>query len=241
MANTDTSPTANDSRWEPLSLQAKILLPLSIIFAVYVLLLLPSGFALGDPLWGGSAVMGTLPYEYIAFFMVLLLPRAYKYGAFATPDADEKPTLSNTAAPLAFAVTLLGAHWIGAYQHALMGQAALFPNIFFAIRLLATALVGASGLELGKSYDRVTEPDALITTGPYSMVRNPIYTSYLLLFGSTLLTLQCYAPLAVLLVVTAYYYSQRIGEEEKILQETFGKDFEQYKEQVPWRVLPFLY
>lgn len=55
------------------------------------------------------------------------------------------------------------------------------------------------------------------------------------------MTLEAYLPLAVLLAVTAFYYDKRIGEEEQVLNDTFGKDFEKYKAQVPWRVLPFLY
>ena len=228
-----------DDRWAPLSIQAKVLLPLQIVAGVYILLGLPSGLASGQLL--GFEAMGTLPYEYFVFFSVLLLPRAYKYGEFDKPDTTETPTFGAIAAPLAFATSLVGAHWIAAYQHTMTGQEFLAPGIFLVIRILATALVAASGLELGKSYDRVTEPDELVKTGPYSIVRNPIYTSYFFFFGSTLLTLQSYAPLAVLLAVTAVYYDIRIGEEEEILAETFGQDFEEYKQQVPSRIFPFLY
>lgn len=135
-----------DQRWTPLSLQDKILLPLQIIAGAYILLVLPADIALGQPLAGLEA-MGTLPYEYVVFFSLLLLPRAYQYGSFDVPDPNETRTFDNTAAPVAFAASLVGAHWIGAYQHAATDAAFFVPVIFLAIRLVATALVAVSGLE----------------------------------------------------------------------------------------------
>jgi len=89
MVNQDTIPSDkdddddDDDRWTPLSWTAKVLLPIQLVLSIYMLLLLPSGLALGKIC--GAQVMGTLPYEYLAFFSLLLMPRAYKYGKFAKP------------------------------------------------------------------------------------------------------------------------------------------------------------
>lgn len=100
--------------------------------------------------------------------------------------------------------------------------------------------MGISGYTLGKSYDRVTCPDTLVQEGPYALVRHPIYTAYLFLFGSTLLTLRAFGSCLVFLTVASLFYHNRMNSEDEILAETFGNYFEVYKKRVPWRLVPFI-
>jgi len=117
----------------------------------------------------------------------------------------------------------------------------LFPQTLQMIRWCAVMLVAAAGRSLGKSYDRVTRPDTLVQDGPYAIVRHPIYTAYLFLFGSTLLTLRSYGACVVLLAVAFIFYSHRMDSEDELLADTFGDDFEKYKKRVPWRIIPYIF
>lgn len=89
---------------------------------------------------------------------------------------------------------------------------------------------------LGKQWSvraTVVEQHKLITTGPYSFVRHPIYAG---MFGMMVATG----------IANGYWYSllaamgfallgtlMRIHEEEKLLRATFGDEFDAYKKSVP--------
>lgn len=251
----------SDDRWTPLSLPAKILFPFQLAAAIGILLVLPAALAL-DLDWENSLrTMGTLPYEYMVFFSLLLIPRVYKYGKFAELDStkkfsslksqsnDDNKKLASVAEAAIFVTTLVGSHWRAVFEYAsatagTMTQSdelLIWPFCFLVLRSFAIALVAWSGNELGKSYDRVTRPDELVQSGPYAVVRHPIYTAYLILFSSTLLTLGSYDSCVVFLTVALVFYSRRMASEDVILAETFGDSFERYREQVPWLLVPFLY
>jgi len=79
------------------------------------------------------------------------------------------------------------------------------------------------------------QADALITAGPYRLVRNPIYLADLIAyFGFGL----CLPPTGMLLPVLIYvHYIQIIKYEEISLHREFGQSYRQYAKQVP-RLLP---
>jgi len=77
--------------------------------------------------------------------------------------------------------------------------------------------------------------DALLSTGPYELVRNPIYLADLVAFTGFAL---CLPPIGLLLPVLLYlHYTQLIGYEEISLRREFGPDYAVYRSRVP-RLLP---
>jgi protein-S-isoprenylcysteine O-methyltransferase Ste14 len=79
----------------------------------------------------------------------------------------------------------------------------------------------------------------LIRTGPYAIVRHPVYASLFLIMLATGLL---HARWPFLLLAIALYIAGteiRIKAEEGLLEERFGKEFESYKTSVP-AYLPFL-
>lgn len=77
--------------------------------------------------------------------------------------------------------------------------------------------------------------DALLSSGPYELVRNPIYLADLVAFtGFTL----CLPPIGLLLPVLLFlHYTQLIRYEEISLRKEFGPDYARYQSRVP-RLLP---
>jgi protein-S-isoprenylcysteine O-methyltransferase Ste14 len=79
----------------------------------------------------------------------------------------------------------------------------------------------------------------LVRSGPYSLVRHPIYTSMLcLLLGTGFLV----TPLLLLLIAAAFLITGteiRVRSEEKLLAARFGESFEDFRQSVPAYV-PFL-
>jgi protein-S-isoprenylcysteine O-methyltransferase Ste14 len=117
-------------------------------------------------------------------------------------------------------------------------------------RAVAAALVQIAGLWLiagsVRSIDplelagiRVTPRSAgLQCTGPYRLVRHPLYLGWtLLVFGAGSMTGDRFA----FAFLTTLYVAFAIPWEERSLEAAFGADYERYKRQVRWRLVPFLY
>lgn len=121
---------------------------------------------------------------------------------------------------------------------------------FNAPRVLLGCAVGGFGLvglllsyrALGRSHSPWTRPiegARLVTTGPYALVRHPVYTSYVAIgLGLELAT---GSVLGVGFVVAAFiYYDLRTREEDKWLAATYA-DFDHYRHQVRGRLIPGVY
>jgi protein-S-isoprenylcysteine O-methyltransferase Ste14 len=96
---------------------------------------------------------------------------------------------------------------------------------------------------LGKQWSitaRVLEGHKLITEGPYSVVRNPIYTGMFGMLLATGLAISHWLGLLIAIVVFAAGTAIRVHSEEKLLRETFLEEFESYARKVP-AVVPFLF
>lgn len=96
---------------------------------------------------------------------------------------------------------------------------------------------------LGKQWSitaRVLEGHKLITEGPYSVVRNPIYTGMFGMLLATGLAISHWLGLLIAIVVFAAGTAIRVHSEEKLLREAFLEEFESYARRVP-AVVPFLF
>jgi protein-S-isoprenylcysteine O-methyltransferase Ste14 len=94
---------------------------------------------------------------------------------------------------------------------------------------------------LGKEWSlaaRVVEGHKLVTQGPYSVVRNPIYTGMLGMLLATGLAASHWIGLVIAVAVFAIGTIIRVRSEEKLLRETFGAEFDEYARTVP-AVIPF--
>jgi S-adenosylmethionine-diacylglycerol 3-amino-3-carboxypropyl transferase len=77
--------------------------------------------------------------------------------------------------------------------------------------------------------------DALFSSGPYQLVRNPIYLADLIAFTGFAL---CLPPIGLLLPALLFlHYTQLIAYEEISLRREFGRDYATYQSRVP-RLLP---
>ena len=89
---------------------------------------------------------------------------------------------------------------------------------------------------LGKQWTyraRVIEGHELITTGPYAVVRNPIYLGMFGMLLATGLVFSRWWNSLAAVVLFLIGNQMRIGAEEKLLRETFGAQFDEYARRVP--------
>ena len=77
----------------------------------------------------------------------------------------------------------------------------------------------------------------LVTGGPYSLMRNPMYFGSLLLGSGFILMVWPFWSLPIFVIAFHFRFRQQIMKEEKYLSETFGKEYEEYAARVP-RLFP---
>jgi protein-S-isoprenylcysteine O-methyltransferase Ste14 len=107
-----------------------------------------------------------------------------------------------------------------------VGAVLTLAGLLFAVRARVFLGTNWSGIVT------VKEGHELITSGPYGLVRHPIYTGLLLAFiGSALAGAEWRGVLAVCLVFLSFRRKLRI--EERWMREQFGAAYDQYALCVP--------
>lgn len=97
---------------------------------------------------------------------------------------------------------------------------------------------------LGKQfhYIGVREKPGIVSTGPYAIVRHPLYTMVLAHQAIYAVMFWSYLPIIVL-GATAVAFAVKIPIEEKLILDspTIGHDYVQYQKQVPFRLIPYIW
>src|SRR5579864_8072762 len=96
---------------------------------------------------------------------------------------------------------------------------------------------------LGKQWAyvaRIVEGHALITEGPYNLVRNPIYTGMFGMLVATGLAASRWYTLIAAILFFLCGTRVRVRREENLLRQSFGAEFEIYRSRVP-ALIPWLF
>jgi protein-S-isoprenylcysteine O-methyltransferase Ste14 len=127
---------------------------------------------------------------------------------------------------------------------ALAGAAGIVFSVFtMALAVGSVWLVAAAARRLGKQWAiaaRLVEGHNLVTDGPYSFVRNPIYTGMFGMLIASGLAFERWITLPIAIVFFAVGLVIRVRTEEKLLRGAFGQEFEDYAKRVP-AVIPGIY
>jgi protein-S-isoprenylcysteine O-methyltransferase Ste14 len=111
-----------------------------------------------------------------------------------------------------------------------------------AMAVLGFALLQWAQVTLGKSWSdtpRMMKEQTLVTSGPYRVIRHPIYTAFLAILGSLLFISSnwliglCWIGMASLEIIS------RIQFEETLMTEYFGEQYRAYMKRTG-RLLPRL-
>ena len=140
-------------------------------------------------------------------------------------------------APLAWVAAVVGCTGM------LLGRPAYNPvgglePLYFLLQLAGVAAALLTLLTLGRSFGIVAANRGLKTTGPYGIVRHPLYFAYLLTMTGYLLENPSARNVIILGAVTAAQII-RIGEEEKCLNT--DPEYRGYRQRVRFRLVPYLY
>jgi len=191
-------------------------------------------------LWPALAFVGVL-LAWLAFALTFLLHKKSP----APPDKKRDPASFAGVVLQGLSYALL---WIFKREWftPIFGSGKLLEIILaVVIVLLASAsvwLCAAAVRTLGVQWSlaaRVVEGHKLVTQGPYSIVRNPIYTGMLGMLLATGLAVSRWIGLVFAILVFAIGTFIRVSREERLLREMFGREFDDYAQRVR-AVIPFL-
>lgn len=146
--------------------------------------------------------------------------------------------------PLIIAILLLGpGEWFGHswLRENFVEHTNLVGIIGLVISVIGAIIACTSRYLLGKNWSlsvQKKENHQLIQDGIYKIVRHPIYTGLLLLFiGNAIIVGDYRAIIAVLIVFVSLWL--KLKKEEKLLTETFGAKYTEYKNQTK-ALIPYL-
>ncbi len=103
---------------------------------------------------------------------------------------------------------------------------------------IAKAVGTIDPLDLAGIRQVIQKKTGLQVTGPYRVVRHPLYFGWMLVvFGAARMTGDRFA----FAILTTIYLVIAIPWEERSLIAAFGGEYERYKQAVKWRMVPYVY
>ncbi len=171
------------------------------------------------------------------------------YWALASRSAKATQRRESVRSRLTYHLPLiLGAVFIGVpgilgpqLEGAFITRAPAWQALEIALVALGLAFAVAARVWLGRNWSSmvtVKQDHELIRSGPYALVRHPIYTGLLLaLIGTVLMVGKWRALIGVALMLVSFLRKLKI--EERFMAQEFGETYARYRAQVAMLV-PFL-
>lgn len=115
---------------------------------------------------------------------------------------------------------------------------------YFGLVLYLLGIIGMHWAEmaLGKQFNiqvSIIEGHRLLTDGPYKYLRHPRYSSIIIFITGISLVFRSWLAL-ILAAATALVLLWRIHDEEKLMSQQFGDEWQSYIRKT-WRLIPFIY
>lgn len=182
------------------------------------------------------AIFG-LTFLWFLFAMIFFLGRRGAAPKTAT-------TTRSSASRVGFVTQMVAYAIVYTFERPYFTPIVPMPKRAEALVLLVASAIGVASIlfcytamrTLGKQWSliaRIVSGHELIEQGPFSIVRNPIYLAMfglLLQAGIVVSVWQSIVPAIVLFLIGTWI---RIREEEKILRQQFGSQFDDYARRVP--------
>jgi len=121
-------------------------------------------------------------------------------------------------------------------------MALLLASLGSLLAVAGAALVLRARAELGSAWSFVPKADretGLVTTGPYHLVRHPIYLGIILLAVGEALAFSSWPAFFIVLSGMVPTFAWRACAEEKLLSRTFGERYEVYRQRTKM-IIPHL-
>ncbi|ENN88798.1 isoprenylcysteine carboxyl methyltransferase [Rhizobium freirei PRF 81] len=186
-----------------------------------------------------------LIYQFIpaCWILWLLIWLFASFGVKKTVRQEDPLSRLGNTAPIWIGAFLLAARpsWLGPLQIPIIAHDLTTYGIGAALTFIGLAFAVWARIHIGRNWSGVItlkEGHALIRSGPYALVRHPIYSGLMLaIIGSAIARGDIAAALAIAAVL--YAILRRVHIEESWMSETFGSAYADYKASTP-ALVPFL-
>ena len=171
---------------------------------------------------------------YAAFVLGAAVTLLASHGARARDGRRVPVVTSLTATFLMVGLSYLPAGPV------LWGASALLQQGGLLLTVLGAAVALVAFLGLGSNFSITPEVRDLVVTGPYRLLRHPIYFAELLMIAGIVVG---YARLTTLVGAIGVLGLQiyRIRAEEKLLRDSFPSTFADFTRRTPYRLVPLLW
>jgi len=186
-----------------------------------------------------------LVYQFIpACWIVLILIWLFASFGVKKTVRQENPLsrLGNTM-PIWLGAFLLAAHrsWLGPLNILIIPHGLSIYYVGAVLTLIGVVFAIWARFHIGRNWSgviTVKQDHALIRSGPYALVRHPIYSGLTLaVIGSAIARGDIAAGLAIVAIL--YAVLRRVQIEESWMSETFGSAYADYKATTP-ALVPFI-
>jgi protein-S-isoprenylcysteine O-methyltransferase Ste14 len=150
--------------------------------------------------------------------------------------ALRRPAWTTSRSVVAWGATVIGTFGMLAARPAYAPVLGL-GTLYLGLQLCGAAVAMVAALTLGRSFGLVAANRGVCASGPYAVVRHPLYSGYLLAGIGYVLENPSIRNCVLFLVVAAFQ-AVRIGAEEDCLSA--DPAYRRYRERVTRRVVPFL-
>jgi protein-S-isoprenylcysteine O-methyltransferase Ste14 len=181
------------------------------------------------PYFGGA--MHIYPasfFVFLGFCMLQLIVQTWTGRITGVRRIAGKPSVLEQGMKLASSIFLLAAAALSTVDHTLTWPGIRAAGV--AVMLLGLWLTAQAKLELGRNWVGgigLHEQHKLVTTGPYHLIRHPLYAGMMLSgLGFGLVALNIWMFLFGFCMQSSFAF--RIPEEEKLMKQKFKKKYEEY-------------
>ncbi len=185
-------------------------------------------------------VNSLIAFPWLLFLAYWLASRLYEAAARTSKRVVKRPPFLTGRAPNIFLyIALILLFFDFGLTHTVLGVRFL-PNgpiaatVGFAVCLAGILFAIWARMYLGGNWSgtpAIKKDQALVKTGPYAMVRNPIYTGITIGVVGSAISVGTVSGL-IAIVCAVIFSVFRIATEERMLKEKFGKAYEEYCNEV---------
>ena len=149
-----------------------------------------------------------------------------------------RPALVTSRSILAWGATAVVSFGMLAARPGTADPVAGLETLWAAMQLVGWALAVVCISTLGRSFGLVAANRGIVTSGPYRLVRHPVYTCYLLTQAGYVLENPTTRN-AIVIFATVFFQLVRIRTEEQVLEK--DAEYVAYRSRVRWRLIPRVY